>query len=366
MTGSTTLTVTSGVVVQVLVTPIAPTYHVGQSAQFQATAIYSDGISRGVTNQATWQSNGPAVAGVSPRALVTALAAGRATISATYQGLTGSSTVTVDSATIVSISVSPASVTKAIGQTQRFTATAIYSNGTSQDVTGVATWQSNDVTVVGVSDAAGTEGLATALAQGTATITATYQGLKGSGTFVVTGAKLVQVQITPFGPTIPVGFNTQLQATGIYSDNSTQDLTTLATWTSSAPSVASVSDAGATKGQLSPLTAGGTTVRASYGGVTGTDIAKITSATLQSIAISPQSSTLAVNQTEQLTATGTFSDGSTMTVTAYMTWLSDAGSVCAVSNARGSQGLTYGLSVGSATITAIRGSLQGTATVTVP
>ena len=68
---------------------------VGQSVQLTATAVLSDGSSRIVTTDATWQSSNTAVAIVSPAGLVVAQAAGNADIRATYQARTGALSLNV-------------------------------------------------------------------------------------------------------------------------------------------------------------------------------------------------------------------------------------------------------------------------------
>jgi hypothetical protein len=175
----------------------------------------------------------------------------------------------------------------------------------------------------------------------------------------VTSATLVRIQITPFSPTLPVGFNTQLAATGVYSDNSTRDLTQLATWFSSANGVASVSNAAPTRGQLSPLAAGSATISASYQGVTGTDTVNVSGATLVSISVSPADATIMASSQLQYAATGTFSDASQMDVTNYVTWLSSNAGIADVSNAPGTRGLARGFAMGTTTISAVRNSVTG-------
>jgi hypothetical protein len=70
----------------------------GGTVQLKATAQLSDGSSRDVSGQATWQSSRPAVASVSASGQVTAITIGSTDISATYQGQSGRQTVTVGAA----------------------------------------------------------------------------------------------------------------------------------------------------------------------------------------------------------------------------------------------------------------------------
>lgn len=71
----------------------------GDSAQFTATAVMSNGTSQTLTNQAIWQSSNISVATVSNTGLATAIAAGDADIKVTYQGVTGTAHITVASPT---------------------------------------------------------------------------------------------------------------------------------------------------------------------------------------------------------------------------------------------------------------------------
>ena len=372
--GSTPLTVTDATVVSIEVTPSSPTLTVNERQQLAATAIYSDNTTQDVTAQATWVSSDPTVAQVTTggrgpggggRGNVTALASGSATISATVNGLSGSTTVTVSAATLVSVELNPAAPSVAVGTRQNFTATAIYSDNTSQNVTGRVTWISSAPDVASISTAGGTRGQALALSSGSTTISASLNGVTGSTTLTVTDATLTTIQITPFSPTLPIGFSANLVATGIYSDNTTRDLTAQVTWTSSAPAVASVSSAAGTRGLLTPLAAGSATITATYQGVSGSDAVAVSAATLASIKVTPGAASIAVHGTQAFVATGTLSDATTLDVTAFVTWLSTTPATASVSNAAGSRGVATGLAAGSVTISAVRGAVTGTATLMV-
>lgn len=82
---------------------------------------------------------------------------------------------------------------------------------------------------------------------------------------------------------------------------------------------------------------------------------------LQSISIAPANPSIAVNGTQQFTATGNYSDGSTKDITALVVWSSHNASVATVS----ASGLATGVAVGSANINATSGSVTGSATLTV-
>ncbi|HEX7451247.1 MAG TPA: Ig-like domain-containing protein, partial [Polyangiaceae bacterium] len=246
-----------------------------------------------------------------------------------------------------------------------FVATALYSDNTTRNVTTLSTWLSTDPTVAAISTANGSKGQAKALASGTTTVNASYAGVTGSTLLTVTSATLTTIQVTPFSPTLLVGFTANLSATGIFSDNTTRDLTNLVTWTSSVPAVASISDANATRGQVTPLSAGMTSVTATYQGVTGSDSVVVSSATLTGITVTPGTASISAHTTQAFTARGALSDSTTIDITNYVTWLSTVPAEASISNANGSRGVATGLSAGTVTISAVRGALTGTSSLTV-
>jgi len=224
---------------------------------------------------------------------------------------------------------------------------------------------SSNTGVIAVSNAVGSKGDATTFAPGTATVNATFDGITGSAPVTVTTAKLVQVQLTPFNPKLPVGFGIRLTATAVWDDGTTANVTGQTTWTSSNTAVASVSNAVGSKGRVTPVAAGTTTITAQYNGVTGNTLVTVSAATLTSIAITPNPGGVAVGASQQLTATGSFSDGTTLDVTDYVGWLSSDASIADVSNATDTKGIVYGFKSGSVTVTATRGAVVGKAAVTV-
>ena len=367
--GSTTATVTSAVLTDISVSPAGLTLPVGTRRQFTAQAIFSDGTSRDVTAQATWTSDQPAVAGVgaagATRGLVTGVGAGTANIQAAFGGLTGSVPVTVTPATLVSIQVTPFNQTVPVGTVMPFQATGLLSDGTSSDLTATASWQSSDTTVAAVSNAAATRGLVTALVGGMVQISATSGGITGSTPLTVTGATVTAVQVTPFNPRLPIGFSRGLVATALFSDGTNRDVTALATWTSSTAAAATVSDAPGSKGLVAPVGAGMTTISAQFSGRTGSTTVTVSAATLSSMTIAPANPTSGAGGTVVFTAIGTFSDGSILDVTAFVTWTSSDTTVADVSNAAGSRGQATAFAAGTTTIQAQRGTVLASTTLTV-
>lgn len=83
--------------VSISATPSGQTLAVGNTRQFRASGIYSDGTSRNLTTQVTWSSSDTSVATVSSSGLATALSTGTTTITTTSGGISGNTTLTVRS-----------------------------------------------------------------------------------------------------------------------------------------------------------------------------------------------------------------------------------------------------------------------------
>ena len=156
------------------------------------------------------------------------------------------------------IEVTPPNPQIAAGTTQQFTATGILTDGTRQDVTSVVTWESSTPAVAAISNAAGNQGLATSVAPGgPITISAIAGTITGTTQLTVTPALLVSITVTPPNPQLAAGLTQQFTATGLFTDNSTQNLTTQVTWQSSNPAIATISNATGSQGLATGLVPGG-------------------------------------------------------------------------------------------------------------
>ena len=200
---------------------------------------------------------------------------------------------------------------------------------------------------------------------GTANITATSGTVSGSAVLTVTAAALVSLAINPQTSTVALGTTQQFTATGTFTDGSTQDLTQSGHWSSTAATVATISNTAGTAGLASTLGTGTTTIGISAGAVSATATLVVNPAALVSIAINPQSPTIALGTTQQFTATGTYTDGSTQDLTTVVTWSSSSATVAIVSNAVGSYGLATSSGQGTATISATSTSNSISASTTI-
>jgi hypothetical protein len=157
---------------------------------------------------------------------------------------------------------------------------------------------------------------------------------------------------------LPLGLKTQLSATGTYSDGSTQSLTSQVAWSSSSPSVATVSGSGL----VSTLATGATQLTATLGSVTQQASLTVTAAQLESIAVQASQSSFPLGLSLQLTAIGTYSDSSTQNLTSQVGWSSATPSVGVVSAAGSATGVATGSFNARATLNGVTGSLAITVT----
>src|SRR6266567_726955 len=180
--GTAAVTVTAGPlpVASVTVSPASASVPVGQAVQLTATP--KDASGNPLTGRTvTWASSNTSVGTVNASGLVTGVVAGSTTITATSEGQSGTSVVTVTLVPVASVTVSPATASVFVGQTTQLTATPKDVNGNT--LTGRAiTWASSPSSIAGVNGS----GLVAGVAVGSATITATSEGKNGASTITVT------------------------------------------------------------------------------------------------------------------------------------------------------------------------------------
>jgi len=381
------------------VTPATQSLTIGQSAQFSATGTYGNKnhtSTKDVTGVVSWSSSNPSVATVSASGLATAVGAGSTTIIASAAAFNGptsaSATLTVTSTgggsaggSIASIAIIPSSQTvSAPGQTAQFLAIGTTSSGATVNLTNQVAWSSSSTQIATIGAATG---LATAVGAGTAAITAIYSNtttgtsVTGIATFTVTGGASQQftaLSITPSSETLSASGQTG-QFIALATSGSTglqQDVTSSSQvkWTSSIPTIASVSATGLVTG----LSAGSTTISAVLTNSDNSVVSANASVTvaltgapepLLSLTIIPSSITVdQLQDTGQFLAIGTFSTPPTvrdLTNSPTLQWISSVPSVFPVNtNTGGNAGATAGIVTaygnGSAVIIAEATGTDGT------
>jgi hypothetical protein len=174
-----------------------------------------------------------------------------------------------------------------------------------------------------------------------------------------TPAGLVSIAVSPLSPTVANGGFQPFLATGTFTDNSTQTLASV-TWSSSNSAVATISNDATNRGVANAIGAGNATITACTGSVCGSSTVTASGPSLISITLNPQTVTMPLGTTQQFSATGTYSDGSTQDLTSTAAWSSSSPAATVSSS-----GLATGVSLGTSTIQAALGSINSSTNITV-
>ncbi len=337
-------TVTPTPVLQnITLAPDHATRQVNDVQNYTATGHYSDGSTKNLTQQVTYSSSDPSVAVATNldgnRGRVEIVGPGMATISAVEPGtgassdpggngeitvpppptVTATATPTVTSTgptptltptptrtttptpVLVNITLAPATATRQVNQTQNFTATGHYSDGSTKNLTQQVTYTSSDPSVAVATNQDSNRGLVEIVGPGMATISAVEPGTGASSD--PDGNAVITVPIPPTPTTSPTP-----------------------TVTSTAPTT--------TPTPTPSRTATPTPV-------------------LQNITLAPDHATRQVNDVQNYTATGHYSDGSTKNLTQQVTYSSSDPSVAVATNLEGNRGRVEIVGPGMATISAV-------------
>ncbi len=159
--------------------------------------------------------------------------------------------------TLASIAITPANSTIATSAALQYVATCTYSDASQTNCTGTVTWASSapgKATITG-------GGLATGIAGGSTTISATSGIVLGTTSLTVTALTVTSIAVTPASSSVTVGSTKQYTATCTWSNATTTNCTSTVVWTSSAPSFATISVSGLAAG----VAVGSTTITATSG-----------------------------------------------------------------------------------------------------
>jgi len=342
---------------------VSGTYDVmadGTVNQYTAIGNFSGHFTRDITDEVSWSIQNTAIAEVSniegSEGLVTANSPGETIVEASFDGIFAGAAVIVSDAELTGLEITPQDAELSIGLTLQFIATGTFSDNSTQDVSIPAAWESSDTSVATI-DAVG---LVTAVEFGTTTISGAWQGLEASADLLVSAANLTSITITPEQATIAKGTTVQFAADGEFSNGTIRDITDAVDWQSADQGVGEVN---ADDGLATGISAGTTDISASFevSGETIEDTAEliVTDAVIEFIVITPEDSTIEVEENQQFTATGIFSDDTEQDITELANWLTTDNRVGTISNTSGSRGLFAAVARGTTSVKASFGGVTG-------
>jgi uncharacterized protein YjdB len=339
---------TTGVipVTGITVNPISASIFINETRQVSAIVLPTNASNKNVT----WSTSNASVATVNTTGVITGVAEGTASITASTVdgGFTALSSVTVSSVPVTSVTVSPVSATiNGIGGTTTLTATVLPANATNKSVT----WSSNNPLIATVSSS----GVVTGVAFGTAAITATTV----SGGFTASSAISVtiviipveSVTLSPISGNVNIGGNIQLTPTVLPANATNKAIS----FVSSNPFFATVSSTGLVAGVAEGSVT--ITVTTQDGGKIATSgITILAPSILTTITVTPTPITLNIGATQPFTAVGRDQYGAVMSISPL--WSTTGGTISA-------SGLYTASTKGDFIISAQSGAIIGSAQVKV-
>ena len=339
--GSDTPPPTQRVLTSIAISGAQTSYLVGASDTLSVTGTYNNGTTAALSG-ITWSSSTASVASISTSGVLTGVAEGTTTITATSNSLSNSVDITILPPTLDSIAVvsSNGSSSVPLGTTLQLTARGSFSNGVTQDLSDVA-WSSGSAGIATIS----ATGLVTSVSAGNVTLTAEKSGESATFAATVSAPALQSINIQISDSSVAAGTTTQATALGTFTNSTTAAISP--TWTSSNAQVASVN----AQGVITGVSVGDAVISAASSGITSNNsTVTITAAIATGLDTSPGFTDIPLGSQQTLVADIVFSNNTTQPAT-QATWASSNDAVASVSTTNGTVTIT-GITKGSAEITA--------------
>ncbi len=366
---STLLTVTAPSIRSIELSPTNPSVLTLNTRSFKATGTYSDGSTADITSRVTWNSSNTVTATIAGNGTATTLAQGTTAISATLDGVSQTTNLKTTGGNLTAITLTAAgttpvgsNITLASGTNIRMTATGLFNNGSTRDISGVVLWSTANPNLATVTLPAGNMIFLNAKAATPATTVTVKSGsgsVTATATLTVTATTLLSIAISPVNLNMTAGTTDRVKVSGSFDDGTTQDLTAsdgtmLASSNTSFASVGNSSTELANKGRVGGITTGLATINANYGNLSAPVPASVnvTAPTVVNLAISPATPTVATGNMIQFTATATFSNGTSQIVTEDTVWTIDNPNIAILADSLNQPGQVVGVDGGTATLTA--------------
>ena len=310
---------------------------IGENKQLSATITPADATDQNIT----WSSTRPSVATVNNQGLVTAIAEGRTTIKARAGGKTSACIVTVSKefVGVTSITLDKTSLSLVKGESETLVATVNPADATHKKVS----WTSSDTNVATIDS----EGKVSAIASGSATITAQVDNIKATCDVSVT-VPIESITLNKSELTLYKGESETLVATIVPTDATENNIT----WGTLNSHIAAVDS----NGKVTAIGGGKTTITAKAGSKVTSCIVTVI-APVESITLNRTNITLGEGESVTLKATVIPKDATDGTVT----WYSSDESIATVDQ----NGTVNAIKQGAATIVAKAGDKQATCALTV-
>ena len=239
------------------------TVHNAQATALSVTGVGVSGdfAQLGTTCGATLAANGSCTIEVSFTPTLTGTRTGFLTI--THSAPNSPQSVALSgqgTAALQAIAITPTDLILNKGNTSQFSATGTYLDSSQKDITSQVSWGTTNSAAVTISPS----GLATAVAAGVASISASSGSIQNSTIVTVNPPTVTGIVVTPNSASVAAGSFQQFTATASLSDNTTTDVSASALWSSTDSTIATVA-----AGKATALQSGPVTIQASYAAKSG-------------------------------------------------------------------------------------------------
>lgn len=318
-----------------------------QNLNYVATAIYSDGTQRDVTALTNWNTSQSNVAVINHLGLANTLTSGSTLVQGQFQGFTALRLLNVTDATLQNITISPSAINIEVNGQANLNVIGQFSDGSTKDLTNEALWSSSNTNIFSVTDR-----LVNGLNAGSGQLAVSFQGLSSSINVTVNNATLTRLEINPVYSNVSIGTSINYQATGLYSNGTRRDLSSIIQFISSNPAAASFQIQNQTGAIFKAHSMGRIQISANYLGQTASATLAITDKEVTHLTIESVNNTLISGFQSQLKAFGHYNDGSRIELTSNVIWNSSDEEILTVSNQIGAQGELLGIKAGQVQVTA--------------
>lgn len=187
--GATKVTVTSPVLTTLEIAPQDAELALGETVDIEATGEYKGGVQQNVTSKATWASKNSAVAKLIENESVesktiASVANGATTVEATFQSISDTAGISVTSAALTQISISPESKSIKAGKVLQLKAEGTFTDRSTKNLTDNVAWSSSDEELASISE----DGVISALKAGDVSLTASQDSFSASAALTIVTA----------------------------------------------------------------------------------------------------------------------------------------------------------------------------------
>ncbi|ENM5738408.1 Ig-like domain-containing protein [Vibrio mimicus] len=260
----------------------------------------------------------------------------------------GSNEAIVTPITLDKISINSNKSSVAMGESLTLHATAYYSDNSHKTVTDLVRWNVEGESNIAIDTLTGE---VTTLAEGTAVVTASLDGVE-SGPFNVdvTAPELTDIALITKEKSLPIGISTKLETWGHFTDDQWRRIANGIQWKTTAEDVLTIDD----EGNVKALSEGSAKIVAVVDHLNSHPITiEVTKAELTAIDITPAEVSMPLGTAQALVAMGTFTSGKTVDITQDVEWLQVRSDVARIEN-----GKMIAIKIGSETISAKKGDIQ--------